>query len=735
MPVLWVMPVATMTPGEQNATAALAPAVSLALDDLKRQGGSQIHLQLLDSQCDSATALKGLFDAMWEDPGHMIIFGGVCPQVTAVLARSVHALNMVQLSFTAVSAGLSDRRRYPSLFSTVPSDRAFNTALVQLLHHFGWIRVALLTQDGVRLSQMRKNLVHQLMEANVQMAETQSVTEDPCLKLQKLKTPLEYEQAYLSQIRQEGAPGAYLHGYAYDGVWVMAKAVSHITERLKHKERHSTSRNLSITQEQTADMLLVALKQTRFEGVTGPVLFQNGERVASIELRQFQATRETLVGQYNTFTQKLRMFPDALKFSGSGPAQDGTVVRLQRRDIGQILYTVVTSAAALVFIASLTVLFRSISDCICCREPRGCCRPLDHLLFLGILLTLSWVPLAGLDGALVPICMLDPLCSSGADVEKDVRLFSDCCVSANMDLWLTALYAYKGPLLGLGCFIACSIGTRKDVSQEVTRENRRLALSVCAVAMTSGLGALGSLLSSHQPQLHFLLPSLAILTGTTSLLLWGVHAKPGPAGPREAEPPVAPGEVSCRVPPTEGATPQGSPDSQEGRVQLLANNNHQLRRRRTQLDEEIETITMEIDSAPPPDHQISEHSYTHDSPSRVGPIQRSSGPSTITQISYQDPPNTPNTSRRCRVRAEELNSPEHVRRRMSMQLPILHHAYHPVIGGMATSRSSLLGSPDTATALAPTQCTCTVPPVDSQVQPWKDPVHLVLETLSEENTS
>ncbi|KAK0149647.1 Gamma-aminobutyric acid type B receptor subunit 2 [Merluccius polli] len=545
---------------------------------------------------------------------------------------------------------------------------------------------------------MRKNLVHQLMEANVQMAETQSVTEDPCLKLQKLKdnnvriiiaqmqdrsaskllccayrlnlfgsryqwilstgpdpvwrldlegsgcslhalhtvlegsirfhlqplsdthvrgvsgrTPLEYEQAYLSQIRQEGAPGAYLHGYAYDGVWVMAKAVSHITERLKHKERHSTSRNLSITQEQTADMLLVALKQTRFEGVTGPVLFQNGERVASIELRQFQATRETLVGQYNTFTQKLRMFPDALKFSdlkallgsetcfslGSGPAQDGTVVRLQRRDIGQILYTVVTSAAALVFIATLTVLFRSISDCICCREPRGCCRPLDHLLFLGILMTLSWVPLAGLDGALVPICILDPLCSvrlwvlalghcvgfgvlftrslniytliihrptagklddrwpwwplavlflldvfvlscwqvldplrrvehvleSGADVEKDVRLFSDCCVSANMDLWLTALYAYKGPLLGLGCFIACSIGTRKDVSQEVTRENRRLALSVCAVAITSGLGALGSLLSSHQPQLHFLLPSLAILTGTASLLLWGVHAK------------------------------------------------------------------------------------------------------------------------------------------------------------------------------------------------------------------
>ncbi|CAL8248634.1 unnamed protein product [Lota lota] len=605
----------TVMPGEENVTAALVPAVTLALEDLRRQGGSQIHLQLLDSQ------------------------------VTAVLARSVHALNMVQLSFTAVSAGLPDHRRYPSLFSTVPSDRVFNTALVQLLHHFSWTRVALLTQDGARLSQMRKNLVHQLMKADVQMAEIQSVSEDPCLKLQKLKayrlnlfgsgyqwilssgpdpvwrlelegsgcslhalhtvlegsirfnlrplsdthirgvsgrTPLEYEQKYLSEIHQEGAPDAYLHGYAYDGVWVMAKAVSRITEQLKHRERHSAKRNHSITRAQTVDMLLVALKQTQFEGVTGPVLFQSGERVALIELRQFQATREILVGQYNTFTQKLRLFADNLKFS----AQDGTVVHLQCRNVGLVLYAVVTSAAALLFIITFAILLLRM-------EPRGCCRPLDHLLLLGILLTLSWVPLAGLDEDLVPIWLLAPLCSvrlwvltlghcvgfgvlitrsrniythlihrprvgklSGADEEQySASADTNCCVSANTNLWLTALYAYKGPLLGLGCFIACSIGTRKDATQEVTRESRRLALSVCAVAATSSLGAMGSLLSCHQPWLHFLLPSLAILTGTASLLLWDVHAK---------------------------------------------------------LDEEIETIITEIESTPPPDRQTSDHiSYTH----------------------------------------------------------------------------------------------------------------------------
>ncbi|KAJ3598258.1 hypothetical protein NHX12_001769 [Muraenolepis orangiensis] len=828
MPVLWVMPVATVTPEKQNVTAALAPALWLALEDLRRQGGSQIHLQLLDSRCDSATALKGLFDAMWEEPGHLIIFGGACPQVTAVLARSVHALHMVQLSFTAMSAELSDRRRYPSLFSMVPSDRAFNTALVQLLQHFSWTRVALLTQEGARLSQMKKNLFHQLMKADIQMTETQRVTEDPCLKLKKLKdsdvriivgqmeegsaskvfccayrlnlfgpryqwilstgpdpvwrldmegsgctqhalhsvlegsirlnlpplsdthirgvsgrTPLEYEQAYLSEIHQEMTPDTYLHGYAYDGVWVMAKAVRHITERLKRRDGHSANPNLSITQERMADMLLDALKETQFEGVTGPVLFRNGERVASVELRQFQATRETLVGQYNTFTQKLQLFPDMLKFSGSGPAEDGTVVRVQRRNIGLVLYAVLTSAAALVFIATLTILFHSISDCICFWEPRGYGRPLDLLHLLGILLTLSWVPLAGLDGALVPIWVLEPLCSvrlwllmlghcmgfgvlftrslniytgklvldplrrvehvleSSAHVEKgSVRWFSDCCVSANTDLWLTAVYAYKAPLLGLGCFIACSMATRKDVTQEVARESRRLALSVCSVALTSGLGALGCLLSSNRPQLHFLLPSIAILTGTALPLLWGVRA----AGPREAEPPVAPDKVSFRVPPAEHTPLQSSPESQEGRVQLLTSNNQQLRRRRTQLDDEIETITMEIDSTPLPDHQISDHSYTRGpvskphpaSQSGLGSVQHSSCPSTVAQVSCQSfPKSSPGV--------EKLNSPEHVGRRLSIQLPILHHAYHPGIGGVATSCSSLLESHDTAGPLADSQ--------------------------------
>lgn len=53
VPVLWMMPVSSRS-GRENLTAAVAPAVRLALQDLQRQppplGNYEIQLQLLDSQ-------------------------------------------------------------------------------------------------------------------------------------------------------------------------------------------------------------------------------------------------------------------------------------------------------------------------------------------------------------------------------------------------------------------------------------------------------------------------------------------------------------------------------------------------------------------------------------------------------------------------------------------------------------------------------------------------------------
>ncbi|XP_069929702.1 gamma-aminobutyric acid type B receptor subunit 2-like [Oryctolagus cuniculus] len=47
--------------------------------------------------------------------------------------------------------------------------------------------------------------------------------------------------------------------------------------------------------------------------------------------------------------------------------------------------------------------------------------------------------------------------------------------------------------------------------------------------------------------------------------------------------------------------------------------------------------------------------------------------------------NTTEPSRTCKDPIEDINSPEHIQRRLSLQLPILHHAYLPSIGGVDAS--------------------------------------------------
>ncbi|XP_023265387.1 gamma-aminobutyric acid type B receptor subunit 2-like [Seriola lalandi dorsalis] len=806
LPVLWLMPM------RENLTAGVGPAVRLALQDLKKQppplGNYELQLQLLDSQCDPAKSLKALFDAMWAGPKYMLLLGGVCPSVTALIARSLPALNLVQVSFAATSPSLSNRKWYGNLFSTVPSDRALNQATVKLLQRHKWTRVGIITQETPRLSQMRKDLLRQLLKAEVQVVSTESLSDDVCSSLKTLKdrdvrivigqfeedsaadvfccahrlnvfgagyqwmvvdggtagwrlgrrvsgcsdnnlhqaadgsirlqvrqlrnantagvsgrTPQDYRDSYLRQLIQEGSHFSPLHAFAYDTVWVAAKALSQVTEAVKHREKYSVRRNVTVSEEEVQKMLLDAVRSTQLEGVTGPVFFRNGERMTAIELIQFQGSSGVLVGEFSTSTQQLRLLNHLLKFKGPGPARDRTLVRLQRRGVNLLVYSAVSSAAAVIIIITLIVLcFIGIHRKH--RLLRSSAGPQDQLLLLGVLLSSSWVLVSGLDGSSVSdwtfetlcsvrlwtlsvghtvgftvlltrtwrvyslcrikhqqqrrrqragrvvLCLLlldvfvlttwqilDPLRrvvlqhrsesdSSGLDVV--VRPYSELCSCANMELWLTAVYGYKGPLLGLGCFLAWSIRS--------VQVGRHLTLSVFAVTVFSASGVTGSLLTSHNPPVQFCVSSVLILCCNIFVLSFLF-------GPTVSHLWVNGGEL------------QGDAAEEEDENQL-SRLNQQLRRRTAQLDAEIETVAMQLS-------EMSESKMLHKRTNNgeVRPVSWTHE----AQVCADD---------RKPSRPEDVNSPELVRRRFSVQLPILHHSYLPVVGGVSSSSSSLFGGRD-----------------------------------------
>ncbi|XP_014882235.1 gamma-aminobutyric acid type B receptor subunit 2-like isoform X2 [Poecilia latipinna] len=342
LPVLFMVPVGSRSGGE-NLTASLLPAVSLALQDLERQtaplGKYQVQLQLLDSQCDPAKALKALFDALWAGPRYLLMLGGACPSVTSLIARALPALGLLQVSFEAPPPSLSNRKWYQHLFSTAPPVRTVNLATVKLLQRFRWRRVGLLTQDrpGPTEDEDVRIIVGHFEDGSVTevfccafrlglfgpryqwilaagrpsgwrlgwqpsscSASSLLTAADGSFRLQVRqlsstntpgvsgRTPQEYLKSYLKQLNQEGSEVDPLHAFAYDAVWVAARVLVQVKEAAKIRRKFSSLRNASVSEEEEGKMLLEAVKSTQFEGVTGPVSFRNGERMTVIELIQFQ---------------------------------------------------------------------------------------------------------------------------------------------------------------------------------------------------------------------------------------------------------------------------------------------------------------------------------------------------------------------------------------------------------------------------------------------------------------
>lgn len=56
-----------------------------------------LHHLSLGLQCDNAKGLRAFFDAICYGPKHLMIFGGVCPSVTSIIAESLEGWNLVQV--------------------------------------------------------------------------------------------------------------------------------------------------------------------------------------------------------------------------------------------------------------------------------------------------------------------------------------------------------------------------------------------------------------------------------------------------------------------------------------------------------------------------------------------------------------------------------------------------------------------------------------------------------------
>ncbi|KAK2193416.1 hypothetical protein NP493_13g08014 [Ridgeia piscesae] len=435
-----------------------------------------------------AVGTKLFFDMMHDLPPKIMLFGDACSHVTAPIAESSVWWNIWQLSYADTNPLLSNRKRYPNFFRTVPSDGDYNPARISFIRHFNWTRVGTLFQDAsrgsARYAYAHDNFIALLDKANITRV-TQSFSTDPEPALTNLKendirvifgnfdaemarkvfcaaikekmfgpryvwmllgdypdgwwlvddssiscTPTQLGEAvdgYFStdvlrlstsgrrtisrltateynDLYEATRGGNYskFHGYAYDGIWVIAKAIDSVIRENGGQYNFRDFRGEGIQR---------ALNDTDFEGVTGRVLFGNGDRIGNLVYQQLQGGQMRTVGEFSDLHACLDFTKGrAITWRGVGPPRDGTVIEKQLVRVNLTVYVILCTIAGLGIVVALSFLAINIRfrkhKYIKMSSPN-----LNNIITIGCVLTYTSVFLLGTDSRLINSDSFHIMCS------------------------------------------------------------------------------------------------------------------------------------------------------------------------------------------------------------------------------------------------------------------------------------------------------------------------------------
>ncbi|XP_055633199.1 gamma-aminobutyric acid type B receptor subunit 2 isoform X2 [Toxorhynchites rutilus septentrionalis] len=215
---------------------------------------------------------------------------------------------------------------------------------------------------------------------------------------------------YLSEYdSRRGNEYSRFHGYTYDGIWAVASAIQYVSQRKEHSLTHFEYRV-----KEWENIFLEALKNTSFEGVTGPVRFYNNERKACFLLKQFQNGNEVKIGEYNSLTNHLDLtLGQPMKWDGRSPPKDRTLRIIEHSQVNITIYVVLASLSCVGIVMATVFLIVNIKyrnqRYIKMSSPH-----LNNLIIIGCILTYMSVIFLGLDSGLSSVAAFPYICTARA---------------------------------------------------------------------------------------------------------------------------------------------------------------------------------------------------------------------------------------------------------------------------------------------------------------------------------
>uniref|UniRef100_A0A6P4F3W2 Gamma-aminobutyric acid type B receptor subunit 2 n=1 Tax=Drosophila rhopaloa TaxID=1041015 RepID=A0A6P4F3W2_DRORH len=209
--------------------------------------------------------------------------------------------------------------------------------------------------------------------------------------------------------RLRGTEYSRFHGYTYDGIWAAALAIQYVAEKREDLLTHFDYRV-----KDWESVFLEALRNTSFEGVTGPVRFYNNERKANILINQFQLGQMEKIGEYHSQKSHLDLsLGKPVKWVGKTPPKDRTLIYIEHSQVNPTIYIVSASASVIgVIIATVFLAFNikyRNQRYIKMSSPH-----LNNLIIVGCMMTYLSIIFLGLDTTLSSVAAFPYICTARA---------------------------------------------------------------------------------------------------------------------------------------------------------------------------------------------------------------------------------------------------------------------------------------------------------------------------------
>ncbi|CAG2254551.1 GABBR [Mytilus edulis] len=357
-------------------------------------------------------------------------------------------------------------------------------------------------------------------------------------------TPKEYKKHY-NDVRDREF--SVFHGYAFDGIWVIAKAI----DTILRNRRYPTNVEEHFFR---GDSMALALNETDFIGVTGRVHFDGPDRIGLVSIKQLQDKELKEIGTYDRSTDEL-VITDKIQWTGNGPPMDRNLVRTEMLRVSPVIYSGISVLASIGIIIAVVFLVINIifrhHRYIKMSSPN-----MNNIIIIGCMVSYASVYLLGSEGGSMKRIHSSSLCvirswflavgfslSFGAMFTKtwrvhaiftniklnkkiihDYKLFCMVFTLVLLDAIILTTWQIMDPLYKdtrnlssyvFGCFLAWDT---RHVTISALNDSKYIGMSVYNVVMMCLSGAAISFVINDKPNPEFIIISLLIIFCTTITL-------------------------------------------------------------------------------------------------------------------------------------------------------------------------------------------------------------------------